>query len=118
MSMCRRSIRARAASAPRKSAPSCSARQRLRSRRRRPRRAERRDRSTETKRAAPVSGAFYFVVCKRSGAAAPQSAVAPRYERQAVGIARHARVLLQLELLLGLVPALAGLAELLHLRRG
>src|SRR3569833_77610 len=49
--------------------------------------------------------------------AAPQAAVAPRHERQTVGVAGHARVFLQLELLLGLVPAFAGLAELLHLRR-
>src|SRR5437763_11032570 len=74
---------------------------------------------SETKRAARESGPHYFAFNqKRSGAAAPEAAVAPRHERQAVGVARHALVLRQLELLLGFVPALAGLAELLHLGRG
>src|SRR5262245_59647180 len=53
-----------------------------------------------------------------SGATAPQGAIAPGDERQTVGVARHALVLRQLELLLGLVPALSGLTHLFHFRGG
>src|SRR5947208_12052921 len=55
---------------------------------------------------------------KASGATAPQGAIAPRDHRQTVGVARHALVLRQLELLLGLVPALSGLTHLFHFRGG
>src|SRR5262249_57180842 len=51
----------------------------------------------------------------RSGAAAPQPAVAARDEGEPRLVAGPARVFRQLELLLGRVPALAVLAELLHL---
>ena len=43
----------------------------------------------------------------RSGAAAPEPAIAPRDERQAVLVARPARVFRQLEILLGRLPALS-----------
>src|ERR1700751_1554292 len=54
---------------------------------------------------------------KASGATAPQGAITPRDHRQTVGVARHALVLRQLKLLLGLVPALSALTHLFHFRR-
>src|ERR1700730_319326 len=55
---------------------------------------------------------------KALGATAPQGAIAPRDHRQTIGVARHALVLRQLELLLGLVPALSALAHPFHFRGG
>src|SRR5262245_8078509 len=52
-----------------------------------------------------------------SGAAAPQAAIAPRDEGQAVRVTRPALVFRQLEFLLGRVPALTVLTELLLLGR-
>ena len=53
-----------------------------------------------------------------SSATTPQGAIAPRDERQTIGVAGHALVLWQLEFLLGLVPALSRLTHLFHFRRG
>src|SRR5439155_7260152 len=53
-----------------------------------------------------------------SGAAAPQRAVTPCDEGQAVLVAGPARVFRQLELLLGRVPALAALSQRPHLVGG
>src|SRR5260370_41134857 len=55
---------------------------------------------------------------RRSGAAAPERAVTPCDEGQAILVAGPAGVFRQLEFLLGRVPALAAQAERLHLVGG